>query len=487
FRPPVIRTFIMITLYMAGMLFERPKNTENILFIALLSIIAIDPQALFGPSLQLSFTAVWAITTFYSPVNTMVRERFRINGRLQSIIHYILSILIVSTLAFTATAPIVAYHFGSLPLLSIFVNIAAIPLTFGVVIMGIFSILLSAVGTLAEPFAALFSFITGIVLHMLSKLAEFISALPFASIETGKFSPLIVLCFFAWLYVLSRVRGRKNFKKALLYIPLFVFLLFTWNPLVSYSSYRTKQGSIVFFDVGQGDSALIEYGNKRYFLVDTGIQSAAKSIVLPGLKNIGIKKLDGIFLSHMDSDHVGGFDYIVNNIKVDRIFCCESIEDSLETIYGKRITGIAAGDSIAFSEGGILVLSPLQDPSIFQRYGITGENNNSLVLRFNFHDSQVLFTGDIEEKTQKLMVSWEQSLNSTLLKVPHHGGKTLNREFVSTVNPELAVISCGLNNRYGHPADTTISLLKRNEIIIKRTDLDGVIMINFPELEVLSD
>ncbi len=321
---------------------------------------------------------------------------------------------------------------------------------------------------------------------MLSKLAEFIAKLPYASIETGRLSPFAGCCFLAWLFVLSRAKGRNGFKKALVYIPLVCLIIFTWSPLVFSGYYGNGQGSVVFFDVGQGDSALIEYGNKRYFLIDTGVHSAAKSVIVPSLENAGINKLDGVFLSHMDSDHIDGLDYILKNIRVDSIFCRESVKDSLESIYGNRITGISAGDSITFNEGGILVLSPFPDSAVFRKYRISGENNNSLLLRFNVCGSQVLFTGDIEEDVQRLMVVWGPSLNSSIMKTPHHGAEILQSAFVKAVNPELAVISCGLNNRYGHPAESTVSTLKRNEITVMRTDRDGSVMVMFPELEILS-
>ncbi len=491
FRPPVTRTFIMVALFMAGMIFERPKNTENTLFIALLIILAFNPLSLFSPSLELSFTAVWAITTFYSPVHKPVSERFGIifsrMGKLQIIVNYVISVVIVSAIAFTATAPLVAWHFGSLPLLSIVVNVAAVPLAFGIVYTGICSVFFSALGSLAEPVAALFSFITGLFLFLLNTLAEFVAKLPFSSIETGRLSAFTGLCLFTWLYILSRAGGRNGFKKALLYIPLLFLVLFTWSPLVSYSGFCSDEGSILFFDVGQGDSALIEYGNNRYFLVDTGTRSAVKSVVVPSLKNMGVNRLDGVFLSHPDDDHTGGLDYLMKNIKIERIYCGESVKDSLEALHGACFTGIAAGDSIAFKDGAIIVLSPLSQPAVFRKYGIAGKNNNSLILRFNIHGAQVLFAGDIETKTQRLMVSWGSVLDCTVLKVPHHGGKILDPEFVEAVNPELAIISCGVNNSYGHPASSTIETLNSYRIRILRTDIDGSIEVNLPGLEIMTE
>lgn len=486
FRPPVVRTFIMTTMVMTGMLFERQKNFENSLFIALLIILAYNPQSIYGPSLQLSFAAVWAIVTFYSPIMIPVRERFAAKNHLNNGIIYFISLIIVSALAFTATSPIVAAHFGSLPLLSVFVNVPAVILAMVIVITGMVSVFFAALGPIAEPIAAVISSVTGVFLHLLSMLAGYIADLPYASIDTGRLSPLVGISLLSWLFVLSRAKGRSGFKKILIYIPLTLILFFSWSPLVFSEWLAERQGSAVFFNVGQGDSALIEYDNKRFFLVDTGISSSAEYVVVPSLENLGIHSLDGIFVSHMDSDHIGGLDYILENIAVERIFCRESVKDSLELIYGSGVIGISAGDSISFDEGGIFVLSPLRDGEVFERYGISGENNNSLVLRFEMYGSRILFTGDIEEKVQRCMVAWDSRMKSSIMKVPHHGAETLNEAFVSIADPEISVISCGLNNSYGHPAESTVRTLEKNGISVSRTDRDGSIIIEFPGLNIVS-
>ncbi|MFC1538794.1 DNA internalization-related competence protein ComEC/Rec2 [Candidatus Latescibacterota bacterium] len=486
FRPPVVRTFIMTTMVMAGLFFERRKDFENSLFVALLIILAYNPQSLYNPSLQLSFAAVWAIVTFYTPLMNPVRERLKQKSILNSVLTYFISVLIVSALAFTATAPVVAAHFGSLPLLSVIVNVPAVILAVVIVITGMVSLFFIALGPVAGPVAAVLSSVTGVLLHLLSTLADFVANIPFSSVETGGLSSFVAISFLAWLFVLSKAKGREKFKKSLLYIPLALMLFFSWSPLVYSGWHVDGRGTVFFFNVGQGDSALIEYNDKRYFLVDTGITSATEDVVVPSLKNMGIDKLDGIFISHLDTDHIGGLDYILKNVSVQRIFCRESAKDSLGTIYGNRVTGISAGDSISFEEGGIFVLSPFLSDAIFEKYGISGENNNSLVLRFEIYGSKILFSGDIEEKVQQSMVSWDSRLNSSIMKVPHHGAETLSEAFVNTSNPLMSVISCGLNNSYGHPAESTVRMLENKGISVLRTDREGTIVIEFPQLDVVS-
>ncbi|MFC1551355.1 DNA internalization-related competence protein ComEC/Rec2 [Candidatus Latescibacterota bacterium] len=489
FRPPVVRTFIMTAMVMAGLLFERRKNVENSLFVALLMLLAYDPQSLYTPSLQLSFAAVWAIVTFYRPIIIPVRAWVSLkirNSFLNTVLIYFMSAIIVSVLAYAATAPIVAVHFGTVPLLSVIVNVPAVMLAMAIVTGGMFSLIFAALGPVAAPAAAVLSFVTGLFLRILSALAETVADIPFAAIETGGFSSFPALCSLTWLFILSRAGGRSGFKKALLYIPLVCVLFFTWSPLVSSGLSGGGRGTAYFFNVGQGDSALLEYDGSRYFLVDTGISSSARHVVVPSLGNMGIRSLDGIFVSHMDSDHIGGLDYILENIAVKRIFCRESVKDSLESVYGGRVTGISAGDSISFGEGGILVLSPFGEDDALRKNGISGENDTSLVLRFDMYGSKILFTGDIGDRMQRYMTAWDSRLRSQVMKIPHHGAKPFSEAFVSAAEPEIAVISCGLNNRYGHPAESTVRTLENYGITTLRTDRDGSMAIEFPQRDIVS-
>ncbi len=489
FRPPVVRTFIMISMVMAGRLFERSRNNENTLFAAVMIILACDPRSLFGPSLQLSSAAVWAIIVFYPPVIAPARKwitSHTSNRHIRYSTLSIISVIIVSAIAFAATAPVVAVHFGTLPLLSIPVNVPAVMLAGLIVTFGFFSLVFTALGVVFAPVAAALSSVTGAFLRMLSALASFVAGIPFASIDTGRIAPFAALCILAWFFVLSRSRGRTGFQKALIYIPLVGMLFVSWSTVFSPQESAERRGAVCFFDVGQGDSALLEYGTGRYFLVDTGISSSARYAVVPSLRNMGVRSLDGVFISHLDTDHVGGLDTVLEAVPVGRIFCRGSVRDSLAAIYGANVVGLAAGDSISFDGGGIAVLAPFAADESLRDYGLTGENGKSLVLRFSMCGSDILFPGDIEERMQRCMTAWGPSVQSSVLKLPHHGAEPLDESFLGAVDPDIAVVSCGLNNRYGHPAISTVELLDERSITTLRTDRDGTVTVEFPQGDIVT-
>jgi competence protein ComEC len=474
FQPPISRAFLMAAILLGARFFERPPRMEHTLFLAVLIILVIDPEALGGASLQLSFAAVWALITFYTPVMNLFRGKLLTRGYLRPVT----GLIIATSVCTLATAPIVAAHFGAIPFLALPVNIPAVPLANCITVLGMASTGIIALGTFAAPLAQLFAFVTGILLSSLAHLALYASKIPLASLPVGNASPLFGIGMAIWLYILSRSRGRPVFQKALLYIPLTLILVFTWRP-VTEAFQKKGEGTAVFFDVGQGDSALIENPGGLDFLVDTGPawrdHSAAESMVIPSLRNAGIKKLDGVFLSHMDTDHVGGLLFILKNMPVKALYCRATICDSLRKLYGERVIGLSAGDSLSFPGGGILIVSSGEYSMVNH-----SENNASLLMRLNLGKSAIIFTGDIEKDLQHALLPWGKVLRAEVLKIPHHGAAGLDSDFVKAIGPETAIISCGIKNRYGHPALTTLNLLDRLRCSIHRTDLEGSILFRPP-------
>ena len=125
---------------------------------------------------------------------------------------------------------------------------------------------------------------------------------------------------------------------------------------------------------------------------------------------------------------------------------------------------------------GFAVLSPPEN-GLPSRYGATGENNASLVLRCDAGMIRAVFTGDIEQEAQHALTAWGEAIGGNVLKVPHHGAAPLDAGFVAVVAPDIAVISCGLNNRYGHPAPETVMLLDDAGATLLRTDRDGPVAV----------
>nr|WP_164508311.1 DNA internalization-related competence protein ComEC/Rec2 [Companilactobacillus kedongensis] len=282
---------------------------------------------------------------------------------------------------------------------------------------------------------------------------------------TGKISLFVVLI----LVVLSLFNlEQKSFQNKYLISYLVIFTM-----AVTYNKFPLA-GQVSMIDVGQGDSILVTTPfNRKTVLIDTGgklsfpkkqWQKGTKSdqvtnSTIPYLKFQGINKIDRVFLSHKDADHMGNLPVLLNKFPVTEVSFGEGLDDNLSI---KRIiqnnpkvkfTHIKQGDRFRIADTDWDVLWP-KNRSI-------GENGDSLTLLASINDKNWLFTGDLDIDNEKKMLE-DYKIKVDYLKVGHHGSKTSSGdEFLRQTSPKLALISAGVNNRYGHPNKETIQRLDK--------------------------
>lgn len=256
---------------------------------------------------------------------------------------------------------------------------------------------------------------------------------------------------------------------------IIVFLLFIIPLLTSCS--KEQLFSIHIIDVGQGDSILIKTANEKNILIDGGDENSEK-IIKNYLNKEKIKKIDMLFATHPDSDHIGSLDYVINTFKTDKLYMPEStssseafanLMDSCEN-SNVDINYLYKDDTLIIdNETTLNVLSP----SFIQ-----SENNlNSLVFNINYKNKSFLFTGDAEYSNEIEILDAYNLNNVDFLKIAHHGSSSSsNMNFLSQVSPDVAVISCGYKNQYGHPHQSTLDNLNDLSILTYRTDLLGDIV-----------
>lgn len=235
--------------------------------------------------------------------------------------------------------------------------------------------------------------------------------------------------------------------------------------------------SIHIIDVGQGDSILIQTPNKTNILVDGGDENSER-IVKSYLKKEKIKNIDMVLATHPDTDHIGSLDYIINNFKVSKVYMSEVKSDNsafsnLINSCNKQnvdISYLYKGDYINIDDE---ILLKVLSPSYIQ-----AENNlNSLVFNLSYKDKSFLFTGDSEVSNEIDIIGSYDLDNVDFLKVSHHGSSSSTSiDFLSNITPDVAVISCGYKNQYGHPHQSTLDNLEEFNVITYRTDLLGDIV-----------
>ena len=228
---------------------------------------------------------------------------------------------------------------------------------------------------------------------------------------------------------------------------------------------------VVFADVGQGDGCLL-MTPEHSILIDGGIYEEGDTIS-DILDWYGIDKVDVAFVSHWDSDHCGGISYLYANDRISTVYApSECIFTEEDDLYIPDVAIVSAADSMNVDDIEFDIISPDQ---------MTGdENEDSLVIEVVCGGSRLLFTGDIGfEKESELIM--EGFLNDCdVLKVGHHGSRFSTSEaFLEEITPEEAVISCGRGNRYGHPTAETLERLESCGIVIRRTDEEGAIIMEF--------
>lgn len=229
-----------------------------------------------------------------------------------------------------------------------------------------------------------------------------------------------------------------------------------------------------FIDVGQGDCTLIE-SSGHYMLIDAGPDDYGTRIQKYLVDN-NVSKLDCLFLSHPDIDHVGSADVIITKFDIDNIYMSayekdnDVYKDLMEAIdyrgYGWETP--KTGFQFEIGDARAVVLK-------CKEYG--DANNSSLVVKVSLGDVSFLFTGDSGELSEYDMVSYGADIESTVYQVGHHGSySSTSQEFLNKVNPQYAVISCGKDNVYGHPHQETLDKLKARNIEVFRTDVQGNIV-----------
>ncbi|MFC1850377.1 ComEC/Rec2 family competence protein [candidate division CSSED10-310 bacterium] len=245
---------------------------------------------------------------------------------------------------------------------------------------------------------------------------------------------------------------------------------------------------VVFFDVHQGDAVLISTSSNKHFLIDGG-QGASKyasfdagtQVIIPYLKKHKIKKLDQVIMTHPHADHVGGLVSLLEQIPVTEVidpamsYGSSLYKRFLLLIESKGIQWTEARDGHLFNWDDDVTAQVMGPKELFE--GTRSDaNNNSVVIKVMYKATSFLFTGDAESESELDLLDYRANLRANVLKVPHHGGEfSSTEEFVRMVRPMIAVISCGRNNKFGHPHADTLEKYRRIGAKIVRTDLCGTI------------
>lgn len=235
----------------------------------------------------------------------------------------------------------------------------------------------------------------------------------------------------------------------------------------------TDDLTIFYLDVGQADSTLIKSQDK-YMLIDAGNNEDGKKLV-NYFKLLGIESFEYVIGTHAHEDHIGGMDDVIDNFKIKKFYMPDDVtttktfEDVLDALEKNNVSFKTPkiGTKLKLGESNIEILHVAKDKEDL--------NDESIVLKLTYKNTSFLFTGDATNNVEKEILG--SNLESTVLKVGHHGSKySSSANFLTKVRPKYAIISCGKKNDYGHPHNITVKKLEKLNSKIYRTDELGTIV-----------
>ena len=254
---------------------------------------------------------------------------------------------------------------------------------------------------------------------------------------------------------------------------IIAIIIFLTLPLTSCNKYKDLL-SINIIDVGQGDCILISTPENKNILIDGGDENSER-VIKSYLKKRKIKKLDIVIATHFDKDHIGSLDYIIDKFNIGKVYTSKDIDKSqaynnlIKSCRNKNLNFeiLKKGDKIRITKDiNIIVLNP--------SYIQENKNLNSIAINLSYINMDFLFTGDCEESNEVDMINSYDLENVDFLKIAHHGSSSSSSDkFIKETSPDIAVISCGYKNQYGHPHKSTLDTLNKYKVKTFRTDING--------------
>lgn len=529
------RAVIMLILSIAAEYFGRKTDAPTSMGFAMIIMVLGNPYVILDAGFQLSFAAITGVTVVAPQLRKLLRmfkrfikeadekkkQKHKKIMSLRKMIIKLIDALVVGIASFITTTPVIIYYYYQFPPYSILINLIVIPLV-SLIVGG--SILVVLTGLFFTGAAVVMTYPVRLILFGYKYLCIFASGLPGASVLVGHISIgrvfvyyLSVVLIFAILRM-SRI-GKTERGGPILYLMLATVLFLT----VVYEVYSyDKSLKVVYMDVGQGDGVLLRTSGHGGILIDGGSSSnkrVGEYVMVPVLKYYGVSEVEYAFVSHGDADHVSGLEYLLNEEQsgvhvVNLVLPEYGDQDALQELKSEatannvNIIYMKPGDNITYNHQhaetiNIECLYPDEEAG----QSVLDTNNLSMILKTtitwdvreadieNLNKSSdpdaslsLLFVGDAGIAAEKRLIELygknslgeiPDSIACDILKVGHHGSRNSSgSDFLKRVSAMYGIISCGKDNRYGHPHAETLERLKMADTKYMTTKEHGAIILS---------
>lgn len=492
-----VRALLMFFVLQGARLLGRSYDLLSALAFAGILMLLDNPDLILDGGCRLSFCAVIGVGWYVSEKNKIFRSigekekrKNRGKGGKGSSAGAMLENIRAGWYLWLFTLPVMLDTFYQVSVVGILWNLVAIPLLPVIIASGGLGVVLAGwnifLGSLAgSPAYGM--------LQLYREIGNISEKLPVGMWTPGQPSKPVIAGYYLVIFLLvlvekQLIKREKRWKifPGMELCSMLLLLLLMAHPW-------QQREKITFLDVGQGDASLLQSGGQTLLLDggSTSQKNVGTYVILPYIKQQGISCLEAVVLTHTDQDHINGVTEVLEEGKKGWLtvknlmypYWMEGTEQGkqlkkLAEEAGASCRKIRAGDRLTIGKAEAVVLYPKEQEKIAE------PNAGSLVLFWKWEGVQAMFTGDLpEEKERELL----QNLPACeILQVGHHGSATSTcREFLEQVQPSLAVISCAMKNRYGHPSPDTVDRLKKTGCEIRYTMKSGAITIRKRGREVL--
>ncbi|MGF2617158.1 DNA internalization-related competence protein ComEC/Rec2 [Rossellomorea aquimaris] len=467
--PPVIRASGILCAVILSGFFRLKLSALDAVSIVFLIYLLINPYSINNIGFQLSFLVSFSLVLSTNRILAAVQQKWK-------------QVFLVTAVCQICSIPVLLWHFYEFSVIGFVVNSFYVPY-FTIVLLPLCLLTFLIMMVFEQGAELFFPLLKGAVI-ISDSVSLHLNSLPFITYTSGK-PPLLL----AFLYILAVgycfVRSEKA-KWPSGFLPM-ILLLF----LHKISIWVNPYGEVMMVDVGQGDCLIIDLPfNEGVYMVDTGgvmefekeawrkrseKYSISEDVLLPLLKSKGIQKIDKLILTHSDFDHTGAASDLIERVEVGEILITPGSQASDVIMelsekaaqFNIMVEESEAGEKWSTNSADFIFLYPFDD-----HYE---GNDDSLVLFGKMGGKKWMFTGDLEENGEReLMKKW--NVETDVLKVGHHGSKTSTSDaFLDKLKPDIALVSAGKDNRYGHPDPEVLNRLKSRGITIYNTADSGAV------------
>ena len=488
---PSLRACLMASIGCLAFCSNRRKSPLPLVSGVALILLIAEPQQLYSASFQLSFSAVLAIFLILPALRILISGLSDQDNGFRSIPHtasrLVVASLLVSTAATLGTAPILLYHFHRFPLAGPIANLIVEPL-----------ICLWALpcGFLALPLipwsprlATMLLEVGGSGIDLANQIAAWVCSLPGGNLWLPSPSLSLIALYYCTLLLALGSTGSRWLIRTLISLCFILVLARLLAPGIFTDNSGPEGIRVTFIDVGQGSATLVELSGGRTLLIDGGASSSKSAIgervIAPLLWTKGFTRLDGIIITHPDSDHYNGIPFLVEHFSPG--FLWTATHNDSEAGYGRLLAlcqkrGVKIivpedGELLQFGRTHIRCLA-----NTLAAYPATTSSNNGLVLRLQHKGLSILFPGDIEHATEQKLIDGLSLEPSDILLAAHHGSATSNSiPFLESIRPKAIIVSAGQSRKKIYPGQHLEHYGVENSIPLYTTHSDGSMVVEYTD------